>query len=93
MRQNIAEIDEIEQERGNVLVKLVPVERAIYLELDHHLQVPCRHGAMQLLIRVGVTEMPCATGCVSQLGRPRHVPASGSLICLGMFLPLYRPWR
>lgn len=39
VRQNIAEIDEIEQERTSVSVKLVPVERAIYLELDHHLQV------------------------------------------------------
>jgi len=38
VRQNIAEIDEIEQERHVNAVQLVPVEKAIYLELDHHLQ-------------------------------------------------------
>ena len=38
LRQNIAEIDEIAQERSTVDINLLPVERAIYLELDHHLQ-------------------------------------------------------
>lgn len=39
VRQNIAEIDEIRAEEKVVSVTLPPAERAIYLELDHHLQV------------------------------------------------------
>jgi len=38
VRQNIAEIDEIRAEEHLALVQLTPAERAIYLELDHHLQ-------------------------------------------------------
>ncbi|KAJ3321351.1 hypothetical protein HDU76_014120 [Blyttiomyces sp. JEL0837] len=38
VRQNIAEIDEIKFEDAVVPVRLPPAERAIYLELEHHLQ-------------------------------------------------------
>ncbi|KAG5191770.1 hypothetical protein JKP88DRAFT_204605 [Tribonema minus] len=38
VRQNIAEIDEIKAEEHVVPITLPPAERAIYLELDHHLQ-------------------------------------------------------
>eukprot|EP01113_Clastostelium_recurvatum_P046108 TRINITY_DN802_c3_g1_i2.p1 TRINITY_DN802_c3_g1~~TRINITY_DN802_c3_g1_i2.p1 ORF type:complete len:630 (-),score=156.57 TRINITY_DN802_c3_g1_i2:28-1818(-) len=38
VRQNIAEIDEIKLERHDVHISLTPAERALYLELDHHLQ-------------------------------------------------------
>ncbi|KAJ3065360.1 hypothetical protein HDU98_011270 [Podochytrium sp. JEL0797] len=38
VRQNIAEIDEIFAEEVIVSVDLPPAERAIYLELEHHLQ-------------------------------------------------------
>ena len=39
VRRNIAEIDEIIAKEHVVKVKLTPAERAVYLELDHHLQV------------------------------------------------------
>lgn len=39
VRQNIAEIDEIKSEEHTVYVELTPPERAIYLELEHYLQV------------------------------------------------------
>ena len=45
VRQNIAEIDEIRSEEIPVDIQLRPAERAIYLELDHYLQV--RPRAMQ----------------------------------------------
>ena len=38
MRRNIAEIDEIIATEHVVRVRLTPAERAVYLELDHHLQ-------------------------------------------------------
>jgi len=38
VRQNIAEIDEIKTEEHLEYVTLTPAEKAIYLELDHHLQ-------------------------------------------------------
>jgi hypothetical protein len=38
VRQNVAEIDEIPYLEQNVKVQLPPAERAIYLELEHHLQ-------------------------------------------------------
>lgn len=38
VRQNIAEIDEIPTEEHIVQINLPPAERAIYLELDHHIQ-------------------------------------------------------
>jgi len=38
VRQNIAEIDEIKAEEHIEMITLTPAERAIYLELDHHLQ-------------------------------------------------------
>jgi len=38
VRQNIAEIDEIKAEEHLQQVTLTPAERAIYLELEHHLQ-------------------------------------------------------
>ncbi|KAJ6260535.1 DNA repair protein RAD5 [Drechslerella dactyloides] len=38
MRQNIAEIDEIPWEEHFIRVKLPAAERAIYIELDHHLK-------------------------------------------------------
>ena len=38
VRQNVAEIDEIRRVQEDVAVSLLPAERAIYLELDHHLQ-------------------------------------------------------
>jgi hypothetical protein len=38
VRQNIAEIDEIISEEREIMVKLPPAERAIYMELEHHLQ-------------------------------------------------------
>jgi hypothetical protein len=39
VRQNIAEIDEIKAEEHVEQVELTPPERAIYLELEHYLQV------------------------------------------------------
>ena len=39
VRQNIAEIDEIKSEEHLEYVELTPPERAIYLELEHYLQV------------------------------------------------------
>ena len=39
VRRNIAEIDEIIATEHVVKVTLTPAERAVYLELDHHLQV------------------------------------------------------
>ena len=39
VRQNIAEIDEIVAEEHVEKILLTPAERAVYLELDHHLQV------------------------------------------------------
>ena len=38
VRQNIAEIDEIPYEEHDIVLELPPVERAIYLELETHLQ-------------------------------------------------------
>ena len=38
VRQNVAEIDEIRRVQEDIHVNLLPAERAIYLELDHHLQ-------------------------------------------------------
>lgn len=38
MRQNLAEIDEIPWSEEIVKVELPAAERAIYLELEHHLQ-------------------------------------------------------
>ncbi|KAJ3409272.1 hypothetical protein HDV05_004536 [Chytridiales sp. JEL 0842] len=38
VRQNVAEIDEILSEERELWVTLPPAERAIYLELEHHLQ-------------------------------------------------------
>ncbi|KAK3237919.1 hypothetical protein CYMTET_52037, partial [Cymbomonas tetramitiformis] len=38
VRQNVAEIDEIPWEEHMENVQLTPAERALYLELDHHLQ-------------------------------------------------------
>ena len=38
VRRNIAEIDEIIATEQVVKIKLTPAERAVYLELDHHLQ-------------------------------------------------------
>lgn len=38
VRQNVAEIDEIQWQEQNMMVQLPPAERAIYLELEHHLQ-------------------------------------------------------
>jgi hypothetical protein len=38
VRQNVAEIDEIQWQEQNMMVQLPPAERAIYLELQHHLQ-------------------------------------------------------
>lgn len=38
VRQNVAEIDEIPGEEKEIIVELPPAERAIYLELETHLQ-------------------------------------------------------
>ena len=40
VRQNVAEVDEIPFECHRVDVSLPAAERAVYLELEHHLQAP-----------------------------------------------------
>ncbi len=52
VRQNVAEIDEIKSEEHVEYVELTPPERAIYLELEHYLQVFIECGYLQSLTMI-----------------------------------------
>ncbi|KAJ3265798.1 hypothetical protein HDU77_003818 [Chytriomyces hyalinus] len=70
VRQNIAEIDEIISEEVLVKVDLPPAERAIYLELEHHLQALDMNSKKAIKFKAGMDgdrdrRMVKALGCSS----------------------------
>jgi len=72
VRQNLAEIDEIICHEEVITVKLTPAERAVYLELDHHLQ------AMEMKTKKS-TKSKSSTNAGDREARLREiVGASGS---------------
>ncbi|KAI9342379.1 helicase-like transcription factor HLTF/DNA helicase RAD5, DEAD-box superfamily [Obelidium mucronatum] len=54
VRQNIAEIDEIFAEEVLIRVELPPAERAIYLELEHHLQALDMNSKKAIKFKTGM---------------------------------------
>mmetsp|Transcript_22634 Transcript_22634/g.62827 ORF Transcript_22634/g.62827 Transcript_22634/m.62827 type:complete len:2149 (-) Transcript_22634:730-7176(-) len=92
LRQNIAEIDEIKQEKGVQSVNLLPVEKAIYLELDHHLQaLDMKNGRKKMWNRKNaggdrVERLKAALGSSDSpeealLKRASHFDLSGQAAC------------
>ena len=72
VRRNIAEIDEIIAKEEVVKVSLTPAERAVYLELDHHLQ------AMEMKTKKS-TKSKASTNAGDRESRLREIlGASGS---------------